>query len=101
MSDNRHRNAIHFFHDEGIENWIFEIRSLDVLCNEIPLIFRKQIYATAGLVGGLAYIGLNMISVNDSVAMITSVVLIIAIRMLSVHFGWSMPVLTKEKEDYL
>ena len=71
----------------------------DVLCNEIPLIFRKQIYATAGLVGGLAYIGLNMISVNDSVAMITSVVLIIAIRMLSVHFGWSMPVLTKEKED--
>ena len=71
----------------------------DVLCNEIPLIFRKQIYATAGLVGGLAYIGLNMISVNDSIAMITSVLIIIAIRILSVHFGWSMPVLTKEKED--
>lgn len=71
----------------------------DVLCNEIPLIFRKQIYATAGLVGGLAYIGLNMIHVNDSVAMIASVLLIIAIRILSVHFGWSMPVLTKEKED--
>jgi uncharacterized membrane protein YeiH len=71
----------------------------DVLCNEIPLIFRKQIYATAGLVGGLAYIGLNMISVNDSIAMITSVLIIITIRILSVHFGWSMPVLTKEKED--
>lgn len=71
----------------------------DVLCNEIPLIFRKQIYATAGLVGGLVYIGLNMIHVNDSVAMMASVLLIIAIRILSVHFGWSMPVLTKEKED--
>ena len=71
----------------------------DVLCNEIPLIFRKQIYATAGLVGGLAYIGLNMISVNDSIAMITSVLIIITIRILSVHFGWSMPVLAKDKED--
>jgi uncharacterized membrane protein YeiH len=71
----------------------------DVLCNEIPLIFRKQIYATAGLVGGLTYIGLNMISVNDSIAMITSVLIIIAIRILSVYFGWSMPVLAKDKED--
>jgi uncharacterized membrane protein YeiH len=71
----------------------------DVLCNEIPLIFRKQIYATAGLVGGLTYIGLNMISVNDSIAMITSVLIIIAIRILSVYFGWSMPVLVKDKED--
>jgi uncharacterized membrane protein YeiH len=68
----------------------------DVLCNEIPLIFRKEIYATAGIVGGLCYLGFRMIGWHNSASMIVCVFIIILIRILSVVYGWKMPILKKE-----
>jgi uncharacterized membrane protein YeiH len=68
----------------------------DVLCNEIPLIFRKEIYATAGIVGGLCYLGFFLVGWNNEFTLILGVLIIILIRFLSVIFGWKMPLLSKE-----
>lgn len=68
----------------------------DVLCNEIPLIFRKEIYATAGIVGGLCYLGFFLVGWNNEFTLILGVLIIILIRFLSVMFGWKMPLLSKE-----
>lgn len=65
----------------------------DVLCNEIPLIFRKEIYATAGIIGGLCYIGFAMIGWSNEITLIVCVLIIILIRMLSVRYHWRMPLL--------
>jgi uncharacterized membrane protein YeiH len=65
----------------------------DVLCNEIPLIFREEIYATAAIIGGLAYIGLMKLEYLNEFSMIISVLLIIFVRVLSVYFKWKMPLL--------
>jgi uncharacterized membrane protein YeiH len=65
----------------------------DVLCNEIPLIFRKEIYATAAIIGGLAYLGLMQLEYLNEFSMIISVLLIIFVRVLSVYFKWRMPLL--------
>lgn len=68
----------------------------DVLCNEIPLIFRKEIYATAGIVGGLCYLGFYLVGWENEFTLILGVLIIILIRILSVFLGWEMPLLSKE-----
>lgn len=63
----------------------------DTLLNEIPLIFRKEIYATACLAGASLYVLLDHFKVNIEVAEFAAIGLIIAIRLLAVKFSWSLP----------
>ncbi len=65
----------------------------DVLCNEIPLIFRKEIYATAGIIGGCCYLVLNHLGYNNQFTLIGCVLIIVAVRIFSVIFKWRIPVL--------
>lgn len=65
----------------------------DVLCNEIPLIFRKEIYATAGIVGGLCYLGFWMLGWDNGITLVVCVLIIILIRIMSVVWHWKMPLL--------
>jgi uncharacterized membrane protein YeiH len=66
----------------------------DVLCNEIPLIFRKEFYATACLAGGFVYIGLiSWIHLDANVAFICCIVLILVLRILAVVQKWQMPLI--------
>lgn len=64
----------------------------DILCNEIPLIFRKEIYATACLTGALVFYLLDAYSsLNDNYSYLVTVSVIITIRILSIKFHWSLP----------
>lgn len=69
----------------------------DILLNQIPLIFRKEIYATAGIVGGLCFLGLDKAGYNNDITMLLCILIIIGIRLASVFFGWKMPLLTVKK----
>nr|WP_317632380.1 trimeric intracellular cation channel family protein [uncultured Flavobacterium sp.] len=63
----------------------------DILCNEIPVIFRKEIYATACILGGFAYFGFQYLKLNDDLIFILTVLIVIAIRILAVLKKWSLP----------
>ena len=63
----------------------------DILSNRIPLIFRKEIYATACLAGGLIYWGLIQTSVSSNWNIFISVMIIMAIRFFAVKKGWGLP----------
>lgn len=64
----------------------------DILLNNIPLIFCKEIYATACIVGGAIY--LLLIPVMDvNWAKIIAIALICGIRILAVRYDWKLPVL--------
>ena len=63
----------------------------DILCNEIPVIFRKEIYATASLTGGLAFVLLYEFGVNRDVIYIVTSLTIIVIRLLVVKYQISLP----------
>lgn len=65
----------------------------DTLANEVPLVFRSEIYATACLLGGIIFILLSYFSVNVDVKIITTVLFIIALRIVSVKYKWSFPTL--------
>lgn len=63
----------------------------DVLTRKVPLIFKKEIYASACLLGGLTYLVLRFFHMNESVNFIISAVVIIAIRTVSVIYKFELP----------
>lgn len=64
----------------------------DILLNRIPLIFRKEIYATACIAGGtLFFILLNNTRFSYSFIQITTITLIVLIRTLAVKYQWQIP----------
>ena len=63
----------------------------DILCNEIPVIFRKEIYATVCILGGLVYFVLIQFPINDTIAYSMAIITIIIMRVLAVRFKISLP----------
>ena len=63
----------------------------DTLINEIPQIFRKEIYATACIAGALVYLVLKYSSLPMIWSAIISIITIIAVRLAAIKFKWSLP----------
>ncbi len=64
----------------------------DILLNRIPLIFRKEIYATACIIGGITYMGLYVLTdLSTTFIQIFTILLIVAIRTLAVKYHWQIP----------
>ncbi|MBO5314514.1 MAG: trimeric intracellular cation channel family protein [Prevotella sp.] len=70
----------------------------DVLINEVPLIFRKEIYALACIIGGIVYwIGYSL-NWHDEITMILSFVSVIIVRVLAAKYHISLPILRDDNE---
>ena len=63
----------------------------DILCNEIPVIFHKEVYATACLAGGGIFFATEYFAFSQGVIFISTILAIIVIRLLAVRFKWSLP----------
>jgi uncharacterized membrane protein YeiH len=63
----------------------------DVLLNNIPLLFRKEIYALACIAGGLLYFLLSEMHVDADMVTIVCILVIFVIRILAVRFKLSLP----------
>ncbi len=63
----------------------------DTLCNEVPLIFHREIYATACIAGALVYLLLSYFGLPEIVCEISTVVSIIIIRVVVVKFNIALP----------
>ena len=63
----------------------------DTLCNEIPIIFRKEIYATACILGGFSYFLLQELPIPDAYAYLAGLIIVIGIRLLAVRFKIALP----------
>lgn len=69
----------------------------DILVNEIPLIFRSEIYAIASMIGSVTfYVLYNNVSINVNTYICIGLVL--AIRMIAVRFGLNLPILNKSEQ---
>ena len=63
----------------------------DTLVNEIPIIFRKEIYATISLAGGGLYFLLHTLNTPQIWKQIIPIALIIIARLVVVYFNISLP----------
>ncbi len=75
----------------GIVSAVFGGVIRDVLTNEIPLIFRKEIYASACLAGGLVFLGLEYIFPELVYNVPIAIFVVIIIRYLAVRRNWALP----------
>lgn len=63
----------------------------DVLCADIPLLFRTELYATVSIFTGLLYVGGQRFGVPHDLSIAVAMALGLTLRMLALRFGWSMP----------
>lgn len=63
----------------------------DILCNEIPIIFRREIYATVCIVGGLVFFTLKFFNLDNDLIYVMTTLVIISIRLLAVRYHWYLP----------
>ncbi|MCF6222398.1 MAG: trimeric intracellular cation channel family protein [Flavobacteriaceae bacterium] len=69
----------------------------DTLSNEIPLIFHKEIYATACIIGSVSYLILNKFSIDSNINHVITTSIIIAIRLIAVKFRLQLPTFYSKK----
>lgn len=63
----------------------------DTLCNEVPLIFHREIYATACIAGALVYLLLRYFNLPEFICELSTVTSIITIRIVVVRFNIALP----------
>lgn len=66
----------------------------DILCNEIPVIFKKEIYATASIAGGICFMILHATQIPQDIVYVSTALLVIIIRLVVVKFRVSLPLFT-------
>ena len=69
----------------------------DVLLNNEPVIFHREIYAMACVLGGMAYWGLATMGVSVELNVVISFLLICLTRFLAVRYHISLPVLNENE----
>lgn len=69
----------------------------DVLLNNVPVVFHKEIYAMASVAGGFVYWVLIMLDFSAEIPVAATFVTVCAIRFLAVRYHISLPVLRGEK----
>lgn len=95
--------------DAGFPAWVAIVMGMitgstggiirDILINEVPLIFRKDIYALACVFGGLVFFGSEMLHFSHSISQISSVSSVILIRVLAVKYHLGLPNLKGHSES--
>ena len=70
----------------------------DILCNEIPVIFRKEIYASACIAGGALYVILNSYGVSSGINALVSGFVVVLIRTLAVIYEVQLPSIYSKAE---
>lgn len=72
----------------------------DILCNEIPIIFRKEVYATASILGGFTYFLLRKLPIDNNIVFVISGSVVIIVRLIAVKFKISLPSLYKDWKKF-
>jgi uncharacterized membrane protein YeiH len=63
----------------------------DILCNDVPLLFRAELYASVSVVTGLFYATAFGLKLNDEVWTALTFVLGLTLRLLAIRYKWEMP----------
>jgi uncharacterized membrane protein YeiH len=63
----------------------------DILCNEVPLLFRSELYASVSVLTGLFYATAFGLQLNDEVWTVLTFVLGLTFRLLAIRYKWEMP----------
>jgi uncharacterized membrane protein YeiH len=63
----------------------------DIICNEIPLILSREIYATAAFVASVVYVIADSLNMAEPLSLGAAVIAGFSIRALAIVYDWSLP----------
>lgn len=69
----------------------------DIILNQIPYIFHKEIYATACIAGGVLYFILSNTGLAEGVLDAICISFIVVIRLIAVKYNWRLPGVSGKK----
>lgn len=69
----------------------------DVLVGEVPLVFRKEIYATASFVGASIFLLMEHVSFDTDTAVIVSILITLVMRVWAIVYNIELPVFISYK----
>lgn len=69
----------------------------DILINEIPVIFRQELYAFACIIGGCVFALFDYLEIDGTMTQIIVFVVVVLVRVLATRFHWSLPTLKNEE----
>jgi uncharacterized membrane protein YeiH len=71
----------------------------DVLCREIPMVFRGELYAITCIFGGLVYVQLLEFGIPQMPAMLSGMAALLALRLAAIRWHLTIPVFGKKADD--
>ena len=78
----------------GVVTGVFGGVLRDILCNEVPLVFAGELYATASWAGALVFIGLLHADVAGSLAALLAMAAIFLLRIVAIQWRLTLPSFT-------
>jgi len=72
----------------------------DILCNDIPLLFRSELYASVSIVTGLLYVAGLQLGLNHELVMSIALLSGLTLRMLALRFKWNMPKFIYNRDEH-
>ncbi|ASV84178.1 hypothetical protein CES85_4970 [Ochrobactrum quorumnocens] len=63
----------------------------DILCADIPLLFRSELYATVSVATGGIYVAGLLVGCNHDLVVLVAMAVGLTLRLLALRFNWSMP----------
>ncbi|QGM80141.1 trimeric intracellular cation channel family protein [Otariodibacter oris] len=73
----------------------------DLLCNRIPLVFQKELYASIACLSTCIYVGLLEVGISQNIVVITTLLSGFGIRLLAIRFKLGLPIFEFDEVQYL
>lgn len=70
----------------------------DVLCNDVPLLFRSELYASVAIVTGAIYVGGLKAGISPDLVTLVALAVGLTFRLLAIRFRWEMPKFTYDRD---
>ncbi len=71
----------------------------DVVVGEVPLVLRRDLYATASLAGGVTYVGLTALKLPTLQVALAGAGVVVALRLAAIVWGLHLPVFRLDRDD--
>lgn len=84
----------------GMATGVFGGLLRDILCNQVPLVLQRDLYATVSLATGMLYVGLKHAGVDAGLASAAAIGAGFSLRLLALRFGLALPVLEADTSSF-
>ena len=69
----------------------------DVLCNQVPVVFRRELYASVSLFVCILFLIMRGAGINENITLFACFSGGVLFRMLAIHFQWRLPVFSYQQ----